>query len=241
MKINCDMGESLGAWKMGSDAEVMPFIDMANIACGFHASDPLTMSKTVALALESGVSIGAHPSYPDLVGFGRREMNVAPLELTQIVIYQIAALEGICRAQGGTIDYVKPHGALYNRMVVDELSLRAVLQSVCDYNRDLPLVVMAVPDHQRLQSIADEYGVSLRFEVFSDRAYDSNGRLAHRSLPGAVLHQDEEIARQVRAVVERGRVLTLDGEEIPVKADTICIHGDGVRAVETAKFIRQLI
>lgn len=241
MKINCDMGESFGAWKMGADADVMPFIDMANIACGFHASDPLTMSKTVALALDSGVSIGAHPSYPDLVGFGRREMNVAPTELTQIVTYQVAALEGICRAQGGVVDYVKPHGALYNKMVVDDSTLRAVLQSVASYNRSLPLVVMAVPDHQRLQSIADEYGVELRFEVFSDRAYDTNGRLAHRSLEGAVLHRDEEIAKQVRAVVERGCVLTLDGEEIPVKADTICIHGDGVRAVETAKFIRQLI
>lgn len=241
LKINCDMGESFGAWTMGDDSHVMPHIDMANIACGFHASDPLTMAKTVELALASGVAIGAHPSYPDLLGFGRREMSIAPAELKQLVIYQIGALNGICQALGAEISYVKPHGALYNKMVVDEATLRAVLEAVSQYNAGLSLVVMAVPESENLTRLAREYGVNLLFEVFTDRAYDENGRLASRSIPGAVFHTDIEIERQARAIIERSAVITLEGAEIPVSADTICIHGDGPRAVQTAQLLRSLI
>jgi len=235
------MGESFGAWSMGDDAHVMPHIDMANIACGFHASDPLTMAKTVELAVASGVAIGAHPSYPDLLGFGRREMSIAPVELKQLVIYQIGALNGICRALGAEVSYVKPHGALYNKMVVDEATFRAVLEAVAQYDSGLSLVVMAVPESENLTRLAREYGVNLLFEVFTDRAYDANGRLASRSIPGAVFHTDLEIERQARAIVERSAVITLEGEEIPVSADTICIHGDGPRAVQTAQLLRSLI
>ncbi|NVK02362.1 MAG: 5-oxoprolinase subunit PxpA [Oceanospirillaceae bacterium] len=241
MKINCDMGESFGIWKMGSDAQIMPSLDMANIACGFHASDPLTMTRTVRIAVEHGVTIGAHPSYPDLVGFGRRDMQVDPQELRSIVQYQIGALEAICKAEGTKVSYVKPHGALYNKMSVDDGTLRAVYAAISDYDTSLPLVVMAAPDHQRRSDIAAEYGLKLLFEAFSDRAYDSHGRLASRTLPGAVYQNNEEIERQVRAIVERSCVITLDGDEIPVKADTLCIHGDGPKALETARFIRGLI
>lgn len=241
LKINCDMGESFGAWTMGDDSHVMPHIDMANIACGFHASDPLTMAKTVELALASGVAIGAHPSYPDLLGFGRREMSIAPAELKQLVIYQIGALNGICRALGAEVSYVKPHGALYNKMVVDEAIFRAVLEAVSQYDAGLSLVVMAVPESENLTRLAREYGVNLLFEVFTDRAYDENGRLASRSIPGAVFHTDIEIERQARAIIERSAVITLEGAEIPVSADTICIHGDGPRAVQTAQLLRSLI
>ena len=241
LKINCDMGESFGAWTMGDDSHVMPHIDMANIACGFHASDPLTMAKTVELALASGVAIGAHPSYPDLMGFGRREMSIAPAELKQLVIYQIGALNGICRALGAEVSYVKPHGALYNKMVVDEATFRAVLEAVSQYDAGLSLVVMAVPESENLTRLAREYGVNLLFEVFTDRAYDENGRLASRSIPGAVFHTDIEIERQARAIIERSAVITLEGAEIPVSADTICIHGDGPRAVQTAQLLRSLI
>lgn len=241
LQINCDMGESFGAWKMGSDSEIMPHIDMANIACGFHASDPLTMQKTVKLAVEFGVKIGAHPSYPDLVGFGRRDMQIAPDELTALTLYQIGALDGICRSEGSRVEYVKPHGALYNRMITDDAVLHAVLRAVARFDKALPVVVMAIPDHHRLTIAAASEGVKLLFEVFSDRAYDEQGRLASRSLPGAVLTTDQEIEGQVRAIVERSSVITLSGRELPVKADTICVHGDGVRAVEGARFIRSLV
>lgn len=241
LQINCDMGESFGAWKMGSDSEIMPHIDMANIACGFHASDPLTMQKTVKLAVEFGVKIGAHPSYPDLVGFGRRDMQIAPDELTALTLYQIGALDGICRSEGSRVEYVKPHGALYNRMITDDAVLHAVLRAVARFDKALPVVVMAIPDHHRLTIAAASEGVKLLFEVFSDRAYDEQGRLASRSLPGAVLTTDQEIEGQVRAIVERSSVITLSGRELPVKADTICVHGDGARAVEGARFIRSLV
>ncbi len=239
--INCDMGESFGALKMGADSEIMPFIDMANIACGFHASDPLTMRETVSLAVESRVKIGAHPSYPDLVGFGRRDMQIAPEELTALTLYQIGALDAICRAEGSRVAYVKPHGALYNRMVADDVVLHAVLRAVAQFDKSLPVVVMAIPDYQRLQDAGAKLGVQLQFEVFSDRAYDEQGRLALRSLPGAVLTTEVEIERQVRAIVERRSVITLSGREIPVVADVICVHGDGARAVEGARFIRSLV
>lgn len=241
LQINCDMGESFGAWKMGSDSEIMPHIDMANIACGFHASDPLTMKKTVKLAVEFGVKIGAHPSYPDLVGFGRRDMQISPDELTALTLYQIGALDGICRSEGTRVEYVKPHGALYNRMIADDAVLHAVLRAVAQFDKALPVVVMAIPDHHRLTSAAASEGLKLWFEVFSDRAYDEQGRLASRSLPGAVLTTDKEIERQVRAIVERSSVITLSGKEVPVIADTICVHGDGARAVEGARFIRSLV
>lgn len=241
LMINCDMGESFGAWKMGSDTEIMPLIDMANIACGFHASDPLTMRRTVKLAVNAQVKIGAHPSYPDLLGFGRRDMQIAPEELTAITLYQIGALDGICRAEGARVEYVKPHGALYNRMIVDDGVLHAVLSAVAQFDKQLPLVVMAIPDYSRLTAAADTYGVTLQFEVFSDRAYDEQGRLASRSIPGAVLTTEEQIERQVRAIVDRSSVITLSGQEIAVQADTICVHGDGARAVEGARFIRSLV
>lgn len=241
MKINCDMGESFGIWKMGSDAEVMPHIDMANVACGFHASDPKTMATTIGLAIQSGVDIGAHPSYPDLIGFGRRDMQVSADELSAIVLYQIGALDALCRAQGSLVKYVKPHGALYNKMIVDEQTLHAVFSAISVYDRSLPLVVMAVPDYQRLLDAASSYGLTLWFEAFSDRAYDETGKLASRALPGAVYNTNEQIERQVRCIVERSSVLTLTGQEIPIKADTLCIHGDGPRALETARFIRALI
>ena len=145
MKLNCDMGEAFGAWPMGLDEQIMPYVDQANIACGFHASDPLTMSKTVALAKQHGVTIGAHPGYPDLVGFGRRNMDIAPAELKALIQYQVGALQGICRAQGVEVAYVKPHGALYNTMMKDFSVLETVMQAVSELDSSLILMVMAIP------------------------------------------------------------------------------------------------
>lgn len=173
--LNCDIGESFGAWVMGMDAQVMPFIDCANIACGFHAGDPSVMRKTVGLALRHGVTIGAHPAYPDLNGFGRRSMKCSPEEIRDLLHYQIGALDGICRAQGGRVEYVKPHGALYNDMMANPEILRAVLSAVKEYDADVAVMILSTVDNELSQSIANEYGVRLMFEAFADRAYTSKG------------------------------------------------------------------
>ena len=180
MKLNCDMGESFGSWTKGMDAEVMPYIDMANIACGFHASDPLTMDRTVRTAIVEKVAIGAHPGYPDLLGFGRRDMEFAPEELQALLVYQIAALDGICRTHGTAIEYIKPHGALYNKMAVDRTTLAAVMAAVRNYAAHCPLVVMATPDADEVLALAADAGINVWFEAFSDRAYSDEGRLVKR-------------------------------------------------------------
>ncbi|UTW14210.1 5-oxoprolinase subunit PxpA [Marinobacterium rhizophilum] len=238
MKLNCDMGESFGSWVKGNDAQVMPFVDMANIACGFHAADPLTMDKTVKLAQASGVSIGAHPGYPDLLGFGRRDLQCSADELRSLLVYQIAALDGICRINGTAIDYVKPHGALYNRMAVDDATLDVVMQAVVDYAPRCPLVVMATPDAERLRERAAARGLTLWFEAFSDRAYDDQGRLASRSLPGAVHADCEAIERQVLQMINEGTVTSLNGVRVPIQADTLCIHGDNPLALQVVQRLR---
>lgn len=237
IKLNCDMGESFGLWTMGSDAEVMPHIDMANIACGFHASDPLTMHKTVQLAMQYQVSIGAHPSYPDLLGFGRREMQLSADELQTALVYQIAALQGICELNHTTLTYVKPHGALYNKMMRDEATLTTIMQSIKAYCPELPLVVMATPEAEYIQQQADRIGISVLFEAFVDRAYDDQGRLVARAVEGAVHQSMARIEQQITQIIEQGSVTSLSGKVIPIVVDTLCIHGDGVHALEIAKHL----
>jgi 5-oxoprolinase (ATP-hydrolysing) subunit A len=173
--LNCDMGEGFGAWRMGDDALAMPLIDQANLACGFHAGDPLIMARSVALAVEHGVRIGAHPSYPDLQGFGRRHLQCSPEEVHALVLYQIGALDAFCRAAGGQLAYVKPHGALYNDLVRDDALLAAVLDACASYRKGLPLMVLALADNQRELCLADEADVPLMFEAFADRAYLADG------------------------------------------------------------------
>ncbi|MBA4503024.1 5-oxoprolinase subunit PxpA [Marinobacterium marinum] len=241
MKLNCDMGESFGSWSKGMDADVMPYIDMANIACGYHASDPQTMDYTVQLAQQSDVMVGAHPGYPDLLGFGRRDMVLSADELRLMTVYQLAALDGICRVNGTSIQYVKPHGALYNRMMVDEATLGALMQAVAGYSRDCPLVVMATPEADAVRRLADRHGIEVWFEAFSDRAYDDSGRLANRSIPGAVHKTTEAIEAQVLQIIEEGAVTSLGGHRIPICADTICIHGDSEHAVAAARHIRAVV
>ena len=239
--LNCDMGESYGAWTMGLDAEVMPFIDCANIACGFHAGDPGIMRKTVSLALAHDVMIGAHPAYPDLVGFGRRSMACTPAEIQDLLHYQIGALDGICRVQGGRVRYVKPHGAMYNDMMANPEQLRAVIQAIARYDVQLPLMLMATCDNSAAQALADEFGVQLWFEAFADRAYDSAGRLVSRQLPGAVHHDPEVIIAQA-LTLSRGEPLSAsDGSELHLKADTLCVHGDNASSVSAVQRIRQAL
>lgn len=240
MKFNCDMGESFGSWVKGNDAAVMPFVDMANIACGMHASDPMTMARTVMLACRYGVSIGAHPGYPDLLGFGRREFALEGEELEACVLYQIGALDGICRAQGRRVEYVKPHGALYNKMMRDEATLDSMIVAVRRYGVDLPLVVLGAGEsaNAALRERAAVQGVELWFEAFADRAYGADGRLVPRIKPGAVHTDAERVIQQVREIVEQGQVSTLEGGTIPLQADTLCLHGDNEQLLAAVGRIR---
>lgn len=241
MKLNCDMGEAFGAWTMGRDEEIMPFIDQANIACGFHASDPLTMSKTVALAKQCNVTIGAHPAYPDLVGFGRRNMDIAPAELKALIQYQIGALQGICHAQGTQVTYVKPHGALYNTMMANFTVLETVMQAVSELDPSLILMVMAIPEVEQIKVLAQEYNLALWFEAFSDRLYTEEGRLTPRQQNNAVHKNFDLIERQVLQLSQHGSLITESGNALDVHADTICVHGDGDHAVEAVQRIRAVI
>ncbi|MDB5984011.1 MAG: hypothetical protein JWQ69_5026 [Pseudomonas sp.] len=239
--LNCDIGESYGAWTMGLDAEVMPFIDCANIACGFHAGDPSVMRKTVALALSHNVMIGAHPAYPDLVGFGRRSMACSPAEIQDLLHYQIGALDGICRAQGSRVRYVKPHGAMYNDMMANPAQLRAVIEAIARYDVHLPLMLLAMRDNSAAQALADEFGVQLWFEAFADRAYDSAGRLVSRQLPGAVHHDPETIIAQALTLARGEPLRASEGSDLLLSADTLCVHGDNASSVAAVQRIRQAL
>lgn len=239
MKLNCDLGESFGPWKMGADKEVMPFIDQANIACGFHASDPLIMDQTVKLAKAYGVSIGAHPSYPDLQGFGRRNMALTTNELQSMFIYQIGALRAIAKTNGVDIDYVKPHGALYNQMMKDESIMDALMFSMARYDHSLPLMIMATPNHEFYSQKANQYGVRLQFEAFTDRAYDDCGLLVSRAEEGAVLTTTHAILEQMQSIVIEKRVKTINGIWLPIHASTLCLHGDNPLARVAAQQLRQ--
>jgi len=237
--LNCDMGESFGNWTLGLDDEVMPQVDCANVACGFHASDPTVMRRTVALAVASGVRIGAHPAYPDLQGFGRRSMACSPAEVEAMLLYQIGALEGICRAEGGRVAYVKPHGALYNDMARDPELLRGVMRAVRAYDSELPLLVMATADPAPVRELAAEMGVILWFEAFADRAYDARGHLVSRREPGAVHHDRATIVDQAVKLARGEPLAANDGSELQLVADTLCVHGDNAESVAAVRAIRE--
>ena len=236
--LNCDMGESFGNWTMGLDDQVMPYVDCANIACGFHASDPVIMRRTVSLAVSHDVRIGAHPAYPDLQGFGRRSMACSPAEVEAMLLYQVGALDGICRAEGGRVAYVKPHGALYNDMTRDFDLLRGVMRAVHAYDPQLPLLVMATADPEPMKTLAAEMGITLWFESFADRAYDARGQLVSRREPGAV-HHDQTVIVEQAIKLARGEPLTAnDGTSLTLVSDTLCVHGDNAESVAAVRAIR---
>ena len=240
MKLNCDLGESFGSWQMGLDDAVMPYIDMANIACGFHAGDANVMARTLKLAKQHGVSIGAHPSYPDLQGFGRRSMAMSHSEIVNMLRYQIAALDGMARTAGTQISYVKPHGALYNDMMSKPEVFDAVLEAVAGYYQPLKLMILASAEQQQYRELAGRHGVALLFEAFADRRYTDTGSLTPRSQPGAVLSGAEVLA-QVTQLVKLGFVTTDSGNTLALKADTLCVHGDNPAALAQLKQIRALL
>jgi UPF0271 protein len=232
--LNCDMGESFGAWTMGSDADLMDYVSSVNIACGFHAGDASTMRKTVETAIEKGVAIGAHPSYPDLQGFGRRNMSLSPQEIFDIVLYQVAALKGICDASGTTLRHVKPHGALYNQAAKDSELACSIAEAIRKI--DDSLIVYGLSG-SFLVSEAEKLGLRTASEAFADRTYQRDGSLTPRTMTGALITSPEKAAGQALQMLKDNTVTTIDGEIINIKADTICIHGDGEHAIEFAKAI----
>ncbi len=233
--LNCDMGESYGAWKMGADAAIMPLISSANIACGFHAGDPATIRATVGLAVAHGVAIGAHPSLPDLAGFGRRAMKISPQEMYDLVIYQAGAVEAFARAAGSRLHHVKCHGALYNMAANDEGLSEAMVRAA----KDLGGVMLYVLSKSKNYEKAKSMGVPVAGEVFADRGYSDDGSLAPRDRPGGMIEDAGEAVRQALAMVEQGYVTSLSGRRVPVAAETLCLHGDQAGAVAFAREIRQ--
>ncbi len=240
MKINCDLGESFGSWTIGLDSHVMPNIDQANIACGFHGGDPLVMQKTLELAKENNVSVGAHPSYPDLVGFGRRSMNCSAEEIIALVKYQIAAIDGVAKSLGIELEYVKPHGALYNDMMVKEEVRIAILTALSTYHRPLKLMLQATPNIEKHKVEAKAFNVELLSEAFADRCYDDDGNLLSRSKVGAV-HNKEKMLAQVKQLKRQGSVTTVSGKVLTLNADSLCVHGDNIECVKAIEAIRVLI
>jgi 5-oxoprolinase (ATP-hydrolysing) subunit A len=240
MLLNCDLGESYGRWTMGMDAAVMPYIHQANIACGFHAGDPLTMRHTLDLAAEHRVAIGAHPAYPDLVGFGRRSMTLSREEIIANLHYQIAALDGMAHSLGLALAYVKPHGALYHDMMARSEVRAGIIEALVSYHRPLALMLKATVQADEHRAEAAAAGVPLLFEAFADRCYADDGSLLHRSQPGAV-HDREGILAQVAQLQQDSAVTTLGGNIIPLQVDTLCVHGDNPESVRSIKAIRALL
>ena len=236
LTLNCDLGESFGAWRMGHDEEVMPLIDCANVACGFHGGDPAVIARTVKMAKRHKVELGAHVAYPDLQGFGRRSMVMDPNELVDVLHYQISALDGIARSHGTRVSYVKPHGALYNDMLKDELLLETVMRAVASWYRSVDLVTLATSNDKRAVALGINYGVRVRFEAFADRGYSSNGHLLPRNKHGALLDLEGAVA-QAQAI-RSGTPRSASGRKLSMVPDTLCVHGDTPGAVAMIKAIR---
>ena len=232
------MGESFGAWRMGADAAIMPLISSANIACGFHAGDPATIRATVRLAVEHGVAIGAHPSLPDLAGFGRRAMKISPQEMYDLVLYQAGAVEAFARAAGSRLHHVKCHGALYNMAATDEALSEAMVRAARDLGGDVMLYVLS---GSKNFEIAKKAGMRVAGEVFADRGYADDGTLAPRDRPGGMIEDAAQAVKQALAMVEQGYVTSLSGRRVPVAAETLCLHGDQAGAAAFAREIRQAL
>ncbi|MFC2013614.1 LamB/YcsF family protein [Chloroflexota bacterium] len=232
--FNCDVGESFGVYKLGFDEELMFQISSANIACGFHAGDPMWMRKTVRLAEETGIAIGAHPSLPDLIGFGRRDMQVTPEEIRNYVVYQIGALQAFTKHK--RLQHVKPHGALYNMGATKEELAKAVAEAVFEVDPKLILVGLA---GSAWIKVGHELGLKVASEVFADRALSPDGTLVPRNCPGAVIRDSEEVAARSLKMLTEGKVTAIDGKEIEIRGDTICLHGDTPGAVDLARTLRQ--
>ncbi|ABK19065.1 LamB/YcsF family protein [Syntrophobacter fumaroxidans] len=236
--INCDMGESFGSYRIGEDEKVMPCITSANVACGWHAGDPMIMARTLELAARHGVAVGAHPGYPDLLGYGRRNLETFPGEVRNYILYQIGALAAFAGAAGVKLQHVKPHGAMYNLAARDERTAKEVIEAVKAYDPGLILVTLA---GSLCAQMAADAGLRVAAEVFPDRAYLTTGQLAPRSMPGAVIHDPEQVKERVLKLVRTGMMTSIDGRDLALRADTLCVHGDNPGACLLAASIREAL
>lgn len=236
--LNCDLGESFGNYKLGLDEEVIKFISSANVACGFHASDPLVMAKTVKIAKEAGVAVGAHPGFPDLVGFGRRNMNVLPAELKAMVQYQIGALKAFCDSNKIKMQHVKPHGAMYNMAAKDEKLAIAIAEGIAEV--DDSLILLGLSGSEMLKA-AQKIGLKSKKEVFADRAYEEDGTLVARTKPNSMITDENLAIERVLQMIKKGSVKSVNGKEIPIEADSICVHGDSPKALDFVKKIQKAL
>jgi len=236
--LNCDLGESFGAYTIGLDEEILPFVTSANIACGFHGGDPGVMRKTVLLALQNEVAIGAHPGLPDLIGFGRRNMEITSQEAYDMIVYQIGALEGFVKAAGGKMKHVKPHGALYNMAAKKQELAEAIAEAVYKVNPELILFGLSGSE---LVLAGERIGLKTANEVFADRTYQPDGALTPRKQPDALITSQEQAVAQVIRMVKEGTVLSQQGAQVAIKADTVCLHGDGAHALVFARHIRRIL
>lgn len=233
--LNSDLGESFGSYTIGQDEKIIPLVSSANVACGFHAADPVVMTKTIERVKESGIAIGAHPGFPDLMGFGRRNMNLTPKEAKAYVGYQVAALMGMAKAKGLTLQHVKPHGALYNMAAVDYQLSYAICEAIKELDEDL--IVLGLSGSQMIQA-AKDLGMRVAGEVFADRGYEDDGTLVSRNKEGAFIHDENEAVERVIRMVKEGKVTTATGKDILIQADSICVHGDGEKALLFVEKIR---
>jgi 5-oxoprolinase (ATP-hydrolysing) subunit A len=239
--LNSDVGESFGAYKLGMDEEVIKYITSANIACGWHAGDPAVMEKTVKMSVENGVGVGAHPGYPDLLGFGRRNMNCTMEDIKNYLIYQIGALEAFCKVHGTRLCHVKPHGALYLTAVENQEVARAVAEAIMSVNPELFYIALAGAKGEVMRRIGQEVGLKVVYEAFPDRAYTAEGNLLSRNLPGAVIKDPEVVSERALKMAKEGKVIAVDGTSIPLVVQTLCVHGDTPTAVDLVKSIRTIL
>jgi UPF0271 protein len=234
--INSDIGESYGAYKIGNDEEILKYVTSVNIACGYHAGDPVIMRKTVENAIKNGVAIGAHPGYPDLSGFGRRDMKLGDDELFCSVLYQVGALKSMTEALGGKLQHVKPHGAMYNSASVNYNMAKVISEAVYKIDPDLILVGLA---NSQLTKAASDTGLRVANEIFADRRYQKDGTLVPRSHELALIHDEQQAVNQVKQILQKGVVTSIDNCDIPIKADSVCIHGDSPEALLFAKRLNE--
>jgi len=233
--LNSDLGESFGAYKIGMDEEIIPLVSSANVACGFHAGDPTIMAKTVKLCKANNAAIGAHPGFQDMVGFGRRNMNVSAQDVKNMILYQVGALDAFCKAAGVKLQHVKPHGALYNMAAKDTALAKAICEGIYEYDSSLILLGLA---NSEMIIQAKNMGLPCAAEVFADRAYEDDGTLVARTKPGAMIKDEEEAVRRVVGMIKNHKVTSINGKEIEICPDSVCVHGDSEKALLFVKKIR---
>lgn len=234
--LNCDLGESFGNYKIGMDEEVIPLISSANVACGYHASDPIVMQKTIAMTKKFGTAVGAHPGFPDLMGFGRRNLSISPAEAKAYTLYQLGALDAFCRTQGVKMQHVKPHGALYNMAAKDYELARGICEAIYEFDKEL--IVLALSGGELVRA-GQDIGLRTALEFFADRAYEEDGTLVNRRKEGAVITDENEALARVVRMIKENKLTAITGKDISIKADSVCVHGDGVKALEFVKKIRE--